>query len=179
VIERLSQQEIERFWSKVQRGDGCWLWTGEINNQGYGRFCTWRGGRKRFFAHRLAYELTRGPLEGLMARHRCDNPPCCNPDHLDPGTQQDNMRDARKRGRTNTVGLDEYRVRATRQAAAKIALGLRWCNGCKRVRSLDDFPANKNSPGGRHYTCRACVAIRQERRKAIKAALRQALGESA
>jgi hypothetical protein len=52
-------------------------------------------------AHRIAWILTNGePSEGAQILHRCDNPPCCNPAHLFPGTHQDNMADRNAKGRT-------------------------------------------------------------------------------
>lgn len=95
---------IDSFCSRVvQAGaDDCWLWTGETNNQGYGRFCLYPAGRRvREFAHRFAYALaTCQDIRGLVVLHACDNPRCCNPAHLSVGTQLDNMADARAKGRT-------------------------------------------------------------------------------
>src|SRR5689334_4116509 len=72
----------ERFWSKVDRRAPaeCWLWLGSRDDKGYGRLDR----NKRIArAHRLAWELTHGPIpDGLVVRHRCDNPPCVNPAHL-------------------------------------------------------------------------------------------------
>jgi hypothetical protein len=56
--------------------------------------------RRLAYAHRIAWELTNGPIPaGEFICHHCDNPPCCNPSHLFPGTQADNMRDAKCKGR--------------------------------------------------------------------------------
>mgnify|MGYP001606685686 CR=1 FL=1 len=89
---------IERFWSKVDRKgpDECWPWlTGTAH--GYGMFSI---GQANFRAHRIAYELTYGPIPvGLIVRHKCDNPACCNPNHLEIGTNRDNTQDAIRRGR--------------------------------------------------------------------------------
>jgi len=56
-------------------------------------------------AHRIAYELLKGPTGDFFVLHTCDNPPCCNPDHLWLGTQADNIKDCKEKGRTrNGVG---------------------------------------------------------------------------
>jgi hypothetical protein len=74
----------------------CWLWTG-AKNRGYG---VARVGGRQEGAHRTAYRAAYGDIPaGLLVRHNCDNPPCCNPAHLSLGTQADNMRDKRERGR--------------------------------------------------------------------------------
>lgn len=87
----------ERFWAKVNRTDGCWLWTAASTGRGYG--VIQREGRARV-AHRVAWELTNGPIpEGLMVRHRCDVRLCVRPDHLELGEHADNMADMRVRGR--------------------------------------------------------------------------------
>lgn len=85
------------FDSRVQRSDGCWLWLGAINRDGYGRFNV--GGRC-IGAHRFAYEREHGKLPpGTVLRHSCDNPACCNPAHLAPGTHRDNQLDKFAKGR--------------------------------------------------------------------------------
>jgi hypothetical protein len=79
------------FWSKVHGTDGCWIWTSTIQEKGYGRF--WFEGR-RMMAHRVAYILTYGRFDpSTQVLHHCDNPPCCHPDHLYLGTNDDNVRD--------------------------------------------------------------------------------------
>lgn len=79
--------------------DGCIVWTGARNARGYGRVSTTNlpGLPKVTYAHRVAYYLATGQIPALL-RHTCDNPSCCNTDHLLPGTHQDNMRDAVERG---------------------------------------------------------------------------------
>lgn len=79
----------ERFWAKVQRGDGCWHWMAYKQQSGYGHFIT-SDGRKNM-AHRLAYEFTKGAIpEGQQIDHMCHNPACVNPDHLRPVTHKQN-----------------------------------------------------------------------------------------
>lgn len=92
---------VERFWSKVNK-DGptqphmttpCWVWTASTVYCGYGQFDHDR-------AHRVSWELTHGPIPPRKnVCHRCDNPPCVNPEHLFLGSQRDNSRDMVKKGR--------------------------------------------------------------------------------
>lgn len=92
---------VARFWAKVdKRGpDECWPWTGGVDRGGYGQLRV-RPGIVR--AHRFSRSLHHGPIPlGLEVRHRCDNPPCVNPVHLDIGTRQQNADDMRLRGRAN------------------------------------------------------------------------------
>jgi hypothetical protein len=95
ALADLTPIDVATFWSRVAGSTQfqCWLWTGRANDHGYGRF-------KDTMAHRVAYELVKGPIPaGLVVRHRCDNPPCCNPAHLEVGTPADNSKDAVQRGR--------------------------------------------------------------------------------
>lgn len=82
---------------------GCWLWTGALNNMGYGMLMV---NGKRVLAHRASYEVNVGPIpEGLFALHECDTPSCVNPNHITLGTQTDNMRQASQRGRIRSHGI--------------------------------------------------------------------------
>jgi hypothetical protein len=102
VTDDIPASAIERYWSKVEPFtalDACWLWTGKMDGKRqYGVFGYKRENRRYFWpAHRLAYELLIGPIpEGLVIDHLCRNGRCVNPDHLEPVTNQVNLR----RGRT-------------------------------------------------------------------------------
>lgn len=80
----------DRFWSKVDKTDDCWLWTGYIDGQGYGQFH--HDGRVGY-AHRVAYEALVGPIpSGLHIDHLCRVTACVRPSHLEPVTQAENLR---------------------------------------------------------------------------------------
>lgn len=96
---------IERFrligWDEVvgPLETLCWSWRGNCSSDkdGYGTIGVF-GVRHR--AHRLSYETFVGPIpEGHLIRHKCDNPPCVRPDHLEPGTVKENTHDMLRRGR--------------------------------------------------------------------------------
>ena len=90
---------LDKFMSKVQPepNSGCWLWDGFVDAKGYGTFCN---DAKKTGAHRASWQIFRGPIPtGLSILHACDMPQCVNPDHLFLGTQADNLRDAREKGR--------------------------------------------------------------------------------
>jgi hypothetical protein len=93
-------------WTVTDKG--CWEWNGKRNDQGYGIVHAARHGLDSARAHRVMFELNAGPIpDGMVIRHRCDNPPCVNPDHLQVGTQRDNARDMSIRGRHQFAGRTE------------------------------------------------------------------------
>ena len=92
----LTEQQIERFWAKVDKTGDCWVWMGYRTVDGYGRL-GW--GQNVYNASRVAWVLTNGPIpEGLSALHKCNNPPCVRPKHLYLGTQMENMQDRKRAG---------------------------------------------------------------------------------
>ena len=98
----LPTNETERFWSKVDRSAGpeaCWPWLGHRQKNGYGQFRM--GNKRRVLAHRFAIGLTEiGDRKNGVAKHSCDNPSCCNPKHISPGTQAQNQAEKVQRGRS-------------------------------------------------------------------------------
>lgn len=117
-----------RFWAKVTKGDPseCWEWNRGCDADGYGvfhfKYATYR-------AHRMAWTLTHGELSPALAIcHRCDNPPCCNPAHMFPGTLNDNNVDKAQKGRS-LIGAENPRARITDAQVLEIrrlsAMGVR------------------------------------------------------
>lgn len=97
---RIATPATNRIDSRIEirSANECWSWTGSTNPDGYG-IVSENGSRR--VAHRVAYERVYGVIpDGLVVRHRCDNPPCCNPSHLVVGTHADNSKDMVERGRS-------------------------------------------------------------------------------
>lgn len=90
---------LERFDEKYipEPMSGCWLWTGSLAYNGYGRI--WLDGRAQY-AHRVSYELFRESVPNdICVLHTCDVPSCVNPDHFFLGTYKDNHADMMQKGR--------------------------------------------------------------------------------
>lgn len=87
----------ERLTAKLVREGDCLIFTGTRNPDGYGLIATPDGARS---AHRIAYTLWVGEIpDDTYVLHSCDNPPCCNHEHLFLGTQADNVKDMEAKGR--------------------------------------------------------------------------------
>jgi hypothetical protein len=96
---------LDRFWMKVQKGPGCWIWTGAISSTGYGSFGEPIQSVGRL-AHRIAYALTVGPIpEGKDLDHTCHNRACVNPSHLRPVSRKQNSEHLTGPTRTSTTGV--------------------------------------------------------------------------
>lgn len=112
-----SAKSIARFWSYVDRSGDCWLWLRGKDKDGYGKFCADRKGVK---AHRFAFEVSKHEIpQGMKVCHSCDNPTCCNPDHLWLGSTKDNNKDKANKGRANK-GEDRYNAKLTECSVREI-----------------------------------------------------------
>lgn len=111
----------ERFFAQhTVNENGCHVWSGSLHKDGYGQLNYMR---KYWLAHRLAWTLTKGQIpDGLCVCHRCDNPPCFNPEHLFLGTHARNMGDMKAKGRRKNVnqGTSNGRSKVTWEQASEI-----------------------------------------------------------
>src|SRR5690348_1346681 len=93
----MQAQTKKSILSKINKINGCWEFTGSLNNGGYG-VIGFKG--KVWLAHRLSYYFHNGEIpKGLLVCHKCDNRKCINPDHLFLGTYMDNYNDMVAKGR--------------------------------------------------------------------------------
>lgn len=106
------------FWGKVEKTEGCWIWKGAAKqSEGYGFFTV--NGRQQY-AHRYAWELEHGPVQGgLLVLHQCDNPACVRASHLFLGTHQDNVDDCIRKGRRRYVRGEAHPI--AKLTASKVA----------------------------------------------------------
>lgn len=96
----------------VKLPNGCWEWVGSETSDGYGLVVNDGLKIKSCLAHRFMYQFYKrllGPKVLLL--HSCDNPACCNPDHMFEGTYTDNAIDARNKGRSGGRKLTDDQIR--------------------------------------------------------------------
>ena len=113
MIQYTRYLEDDEFRYEID-SNGCWVWTGWIDNWGYG-YIPGHGG-----AHRVSYQIYKGRInKGLLVCHTCDNPKCVNPEHLWLGTTKENALDRQRKGRGNTARGPRHGLKLHPERAAR------------------------------------------------------------
>jgi hypothetical protein len=106
----------DRFWKHVDKNI-CWIWTRARSQAGYGILTI---NYEVLYAHRLSWEFVNGDIpDGMVIMHNCDNPACVNPEHLQLGTQKDNLQDMWKKNR-GSCGENHICAKITNEDVYKI-----------------------------------------------------------
>jgi len=111
ILEHLTPDVLERFWSKVEKADGCWLWkAGTTTSMKYG--CLSILGIS-VPSHRISWIIAnkKDVPKGLVILHECDVPACVNPQHLRLGTQSENIKDMWAKGRGKVIQNSKSELR--------------------------------------------------------------------
>lgn len=150
--DTLAEALAERFHDRVVKTPGCWEWTGSISPLGYGRIFYRKrsaGFRTNVYAHRVSYEIHRGPIPpGLVLDHLCRNRKCVNPDHLEAVTNRENI----------LRGI----------APSALAAAASHCPAGHPYSETNTYL----SPSG-HRKCRECTRVQQRAAWAAKGSSRQ------
>lgn len=142
---------ISLFGKSIVCVNGCLEWQGRRNIGGYG-VVQFR--KKQWPAHRVSWTLFRGEIPSgashdFCVLHRCDNPPCINPNHLFLGSQRENVFDSIKKKRHYDIGKSE-----------------RLATHCLRGHRLSGDNLHVLRNGARK--CRACDALRHRMKRRQK-----------
>lgn len=127
---------MDRVFPRLEWQGECLLWTGPVNNKGYGTISRRDGGTR--LVHRIVAQEHGRVWEGRVTLHSCDTPCCCNPDHLTAGTQADNIADCIEKGRfgyKQPLAVckrgHEFTPENTRITGSR---RIRQCKECARIR---------------------------------------------
>jgi hypothetical protein len=156
VPHRKSKKRIpnkDRFWSRVKKTETCWLWLAGKGERGHGFFTVrlLNGRYRHVMAHRYAYGITIGAIpEGYELHHKCENPSCVNPTHVEPLPPSEhilrgNTLTAQNARKTHCKNGHEFTVENTRLRGHK-----RSCRICDRA-----FGKTRTENARRARECRA------------------------
>lgn len=150
LINEVPDKAKGRFWNKVEVSgeEECWNWIGSVNHKGYGSFSV-KSSFPTKIAHRIAYLLHYGRIDlSLFVCHSCDNPSCCNPNHLWQGTAKENSSDMKRKGRS---------PRGVKQGHSMLSetdvLAIRAMYNTGRFEQKNIAEKFKTSKGNIHHIC--------------------------
>jgi hypothetical protein len=138
----------DRFWDRVEKSDGCWIWRAGTKNSGYGVFAPTHG--DVHMAHRYSWFLHFGPVpDGMLVCHTCDTKLCVRPDHLFLGTPQANMEDMRQKGRARWGTYNAIKTHCKHghefDETYRDQRGRRMCRTCRTWKARQERKAARNA----------------------------------
>ena len=138
---RPSKPTIELFYSKIIFNEETWCWEfqGFISVAGYGEM-SYKGKMQK--AHRVSYQIHIGEIkEGMVIHHKCRNPKCCNPEHLEQVTVKQNAEYTIHKNslKTHCPQGHEYSI----DNLVKSTLNRRVCKICHKLKSREMLPSRR------------------------------------
>jgi len=111
--------------------ESCWLWTGQLDRHGYGRV-SFQG--RKHIVHRLVYKHLVGPIAKAQLDHTCRNRACCNPQHLRPATNRENLLAPGSRA---LAAINARKVACPKCGGPYVTYdGKRCCLACRRAKRI-------------------------------------------
>ena len=129
----------QRFESKINKTQSCWLWVGSINSRGYGQF--WEN-KKSYQAHRYSWSIYVGEIpNGLYICHKCDVKECVNPAHLFAGTPSQNMQDCIQKKRFSCPSIKGFCKKGHPYIGENILVTKKQtlCRTCQNMRARKSY----------------------------------------